>query len=397
MRTYRRGLRCCLFGIIGNARASLSGTATVQSRFLLCLIMSKKTNNQIYTTMKTKTILFLFLLISGMMSAQVKRVAILETVDKENKVTYANKLMLRTSLSKAITNTSGYEAYDRTDIDAIMGEQNFQRTGLVSSEQIKRLGEMTGVNYILVAEAVVVDAKNMFITAKLLDVETARTILTDYLTMGTDINSIQNGCAELAKKMFYIEEQDKTKEISKTLEAINQPVTELIRHSKSDQKLLGIKEFSYGDIQMDERAFREFLYKNNSRAYLDYMKGKKMVSAGWWTMGAGLAAMLGPGVACFVISRHIYNTSLSSDDPFYYDEHGGYKCLVVGATFVGIGGGTILSSFPILGVGYKKKKNVIYSLNNDSYIANNNSATSKPAISLNLQAGQNGLGLALNF
>ena len=116
--------------------------------------------------MKTKFSLFILLFMSGVMSAQVKRVAILETVDKENKVTYANKLMLRTSLSKAITNTPGYEAYDRTDIDAIMGEQNFQRTGLVSNEQIKRLGEMTGVNYILVAEAVVVDAKNWIITIK---------------------------------------------------------------------------------------------------------------------------------------------------------------------------------------------------------------------------------------
>ena len=142
---------------------------------------------------------------------------------------------------------------------------------------------------------------------------------------------------------------------------------------------------------MDEKAFREFLYKNNSRSYVDYMKGKKLVNAGWWTMGAGLAAMLGPGVAFFVISEHALN------DPLYYEENAGYKFMVVGATFMGIGGGAILSSFPILGVGYKKKKNVIYSLNNDSYIANNNSATSKPAISLNLQAGQNGLGLALSF
>ena len=324
--------------------------------------------------MKTKTILFLFLLISGMMSAQVKRVAILETVDKENKVTYANKLMLRTSLSKAITNTPGYEAYDRTDIDAIMGEQNFQRTGLVSNEQIKRLGEMTGVNYILVAEAVVVDPKNMFITAKLLDVETARTMITDYVTMGTDINSIQNGCAELAKKMFYTEEQNKTQETPNTLEAINKPIAELILHSKSDQKLLGVKKYSYGNLQMDEKAFREFLYKNNSRSYVDYMKGKKLVNAGWWTMGAGFAAMFGVGLPCLFVGA-----------------------AASGIAFMTIGGGAILSSFPILGVGYKKKKNVIYSLNNDSYIANNPSATSKPAVNLSVQSSQNGIGLALNF
>ena len=40
VRTYRRGLRCCLFGYKGNTRASDSGTATVQSRFFLCLLLS---------------------------------------------------------------------------------------------------------------------------------------------------------------------------------------------------------------------------------------------------------------------------------------------------------------------------------------------------------------------
>ena len=154
---------------------------------------------------------------------------------------------------------------------------------------------------------------------------------------------------------------------------------------------MGVKKYSYGNLQMDEKAFREFLYKNNSRSYVDYMKGKKMVNAGWWTMGAGLAAMLGPGVAFFVISKHAF------DDPLYYVENVGYKFMVVGATFMGIGGASVLSSFPILSVGYKKKKNVIYSLNNDSYIANNPSATSKPAVNLSVQSSQNGIGLALNF
>ena len=197
--------------------------------------------------MKTKTILFILLLISGMMSAQdVKRVAILETVDKENKVSYANKLILRANLSKAITNTAGYEAYDRTDIDAIMGEQNFQRTGMVSNEQIKRLGEMTGANYILVAEAVVVDAKTMFITAKLLDVETARTILTDNLIMGTTTDEIQEGCVTLAKRLFH-EENSKVAHnrkvvTSTSMKQMAEPdlITNVLeRHSKSEQKLMG--------------------------------------------------------------------------------------------------------------------------------------------------------------
>ena len=314
--------------------------------------------------MKTKTILFLFLLISGMMSAQVKRVAILETVDKENKVTYANKLMLRTSLSKAITNTPGYEAYDRTDIDAIMGEQNFQRTGLVSNEQIKRLGEMTGVNYILVAEAVVVDAKNMFITAKLLDVETARTMITDYVTMGTDINSIQNGCAELAKKMFYTEEQNKTKEKPNTLEAINEPIAEVIQYSKKDQKLLGIKEFSYGDIQMDEKAFCNFLRRNSPEAYRTFVNGEKLITAGWWTFGIG-ATLTALGVALIYPIPDIALVGL-----------------------LPASGAMLIPSVILLSIGNRRCHQSFDMINEQS---------NQPKLSLNLQASQNGIGLALNF
>ena len=225
--------------------------------------------------MKTKTLLFILLLFSAMVSAQVKRVAILETVDRENKVSYANKLILRANLSKAITQTSGYEAYDRTDIDAIMGEQNFQRTGLVSNDQIKRLGEMTGANYILVAEAVVVDARNMFITAKLLDVETARTIMTDNVMMGTSADAIQEGCMVLAKKLFHEEVKKEVILVTDNDEAKVETLSfedKLVRYSLHEQKWMGVKKYSYGNTQMDEIAFRRFLQNNNREVYLKYMK-----------------------------------------------------------------------------------------------------------------------------
>lgn len=151
-----------------------------------------------------KRLLFFSILfiISTLVSAQVKRVAILETIDKEGNIGYAQKLMLRSNLSKAITNTPGYEAYDRTDIDAIVGEQSFQRTGMVSEDQIRKLGEMTGAAYILVAEAVKVDDQNMFITAKILNVESARTEMTDNVLMGITASDVQHGCEMLANKLF---------------------------------------------------------------------------------------------------------------------------------------------------------------------------------------------------
>lgn len=337
--------------------------------------------------MKTKTILFILLLISGMMLAQdVKRVAILETVDKENKVSYANKLILRANLSKAITNTAGYEAYDRTDIDAIMGEQNFQRTGMVSNEQIKRLGEMTGANYILVAEAVVVDAKTMFITAKLLDVETARTILTDNLIMGTTTDEIQEGCVTLAKRLFH-EENSKERnnkniitQVTHTEEMSESNVSTNILeyHSKSEQKLMGVKKYTYGNLQMDEKAYCKFLQNNNRNAYMTYMKGQKLKTTGWWVFGSG-ATLLTLGSAMFVFAE------LGPVDEWSYFPliDASYAMLSIGAT-------ATIVSIPLFGIGARHRNKTAIDVFNEQ-----NSTQSQ--LTLNLQASQNGIGLALNF
>ena len=321
--------------------------------------------------MKTKTILFLFLLISGMISAQVKRVAVLETVDKENKVSYANKLVLRTSLSKAIANTPGYEVYDRTDVDAIMSEHTFQRTGLVNSDQIKRLGEMTGAQYILVAEAVKINAQNLFVTAKLLDVETARTIVTEMLEINTD--HMQQGCMILAKKMF----SDK-----RELDFGTAPVgPQLVINSKNDQRLLGFEKYSYGDSQMDEQAFRKFLRNNSPEIYIKYMKSQSYIKAGWGIFGAGATVLAAGSLLAILEGQH--NSVVELPFSFLNDDLA-YLCIA------SAGAAITLTSIPILCVGHKRLKNAINMFNEQ------NSRQQAP-ITLNLQASQNGIGLALNF
>lgn len=82
------------------------------------------TLSKINRHMKYRFILMLFALLAitsaiGQNSTITKRVAILETVDKENKVSYGVKFMVRSKLTEVITNTSGYEGYDRVDIASI--------------------------------------------------------------------------------------------------------------------------------------------------------------------------------------------------------------------------------------------------------------------------------------
>lgn len=134
----------------------------------------------------------------------VKTVAITEVVDRGGDISYGIKLMFRSCLSNAVTNTAGYEGYDRVDISSIMDEQEFQRTGLVSDAEIRELGEMTGASYILVAEMAKVDESNFFVTAKILDVETAKLEKTEYVQTGSNPNQLREACQRLAESLFGI-------------------------------------------------------------------------------------------------------------------------------------------------------------------------------------------------
>ena len=155
--------------------------------------------------MRLKSIIIILLSVlsfSAIAQNDVKKVAILETVDKEDKIDYGIELMLRAALSSAITNTQGFEGYDRVDIQQITSEQNFQRTGMVSDADIKQIGNMTGAKYVLVSEVAQLDASHLVITSKILDVETAKVAATAYETMGTASNELENGCRKLAAKLL---------------------------------------------------------------------------------------------------------------------------------------------------------------------------------------------------
>lgn len=175
--------------------------------------------------MKKFLFVSVMLLMALSAASQVKKVAILETMDKVGNVPYPVKLMVRSNLTKAISNTPGYEGYDRVDMSQIMGEQDFQRTGLVSEEQIKQLGEISGADYILVAEAAKFDESNIFVTAKILNVETARNEQSENALMGMTAQDIQHGCESLAYRLLGLPDpysQDKPVENKKANKVKNQ-------------------------------------------------------------------------------------------------------------------------------------------------------------------------------
>lgn len=187
----------------------------------------------------------------SLVSQEVKKVAILETVDKDGTVSYGHKLMLRSNLAKAITNTIGYEAYDRTDMDQIVSEQNFQRTGMVSDDQIKQIGIMTGAAYVLIAEAAKIDEDNIFVTAKIVNVETAKTERTDNALMSMKASDIQHGCESMAYKLLGVTPKPAPIQ-SETKDAVEEePKKDVKENAKEDVEkvLAGDYDYMIGELK----------------------------------------------------------------------------------------------------------------------------------------------------
>ena len=154
----------------------------------------------------------LYVLLSGFMSGygqepEVRRVAILDIVDNGSLLSDGVKLLVRSRLSAAIANTPGYASYDRADIASIIDEHEFQRTGLVDDYQIKKLGEMTGADYILVTEVAEFDDSNIVMIAKILDVESAKLERISDVTTATDIDALDKNCRELIRKLLTVRQE----------------------------------------------------------------------------------------------------------------------------------------------------------------------------------------------
>ena len=154
----------------------------------------------------------------------------------------------------------------------------------------------------------------------------------------------------------------------------------LVQNSAQERRLFGMKKYSYGDTQMDEKALAKFFRDNNRDVYIKYMKNRNLKTAGWSLFGGGLALIFTGGLC------HLDYEWVSSGGSYYY------RYWVTGdnagCALWSIGLASVITSIPILCIGYA---------NDDKIVKQFNSAHSGTAITLGLTSSQNGIGLALNF
>ena len=335
-----------------------------------------------------KIVVFICFILSAILSFafEAKKVAILEVEDKDGSLSTSQKLILRTKLAEVVSNTSGFEAYNRTDLDAILHEHNFQRSGFVNKDQIRELGNMAGVSYILLPEGVLTDDSRIFIIAQLIDVETGKVEFTTNELVGTSTSEMNKGCESLAKKIF-------SKLTNSANLSIIEEDAEKAKYYINNHK----GEYIYLENVMNKKEYVNFLKNNCPEAFRLHKDGKKIITSGWCLFGIGLGFITTGGMYQLAVELNHYGSKDDKYHDFYSQvqrtkldiQYNNYS--VISLSIVCIGAGITAISIPLLSVGYAKQKKALTTYNKQC---------SSPYISpltLNLTAGQNGLGLALNF
>ncbi|MBO5843614.1 MAG: hypothetical protein J6Q96_01955 [Bacteroidales bacterium] len=152
--------------------------------------------------MKKRIMLFLAIVcfISAAV-AQRKSIAILETYCAEGNISNAYLMMIGSNIETGIIKNPSYTAYNRAQVRALMSEHKFERSGLVKDEDIRELGKMAGVDYVLASEAALLE-NQVFVTAKVLNVVSGRYEMSDNELMDYNPSAIQRGCQNLAAKLL---------------------------------------------------------------------------------------------------------------------------------------------------------------------------------------------------
>ena len=329
-------------------------------------------------------LLSLMPLLVAQAETSTKKVAILEVVDRDNTINYGVRLLLRTTLAKTITQTPGYEGYDRVDMGAIQGEQDFQRTGMVSDEQIKRLGEMTGAAYVLVAEAAKIDAATMIVTAKILDVETAKLERTDYEQMGMDAQKIADGCRAMADRLFVtsgtINQKNTVGEVQKN---------GIILSSGSKVVHKGANAFIEDEYMVRTKMTQAEIQTYFGKYYRSWLDAKKQQNAGIALLSVGGAAAVTGSVLLGVGKDYHWDYDWRYDYYYYYDDE---NYMIIGGCALGVGIGLLIAGIPTYVKACKKMDGIVRAVNEQHGIA-----PYRTEVSFNLGNQQHGIGLGLRF
>ncbi len=172
------------------------------------------------------------------------------------------------------------------------------------------------------------------------------------------------------------------------------------------------EKYYQGETLLTKQAYKNLLKNTCPEAFAQYRKGTILANTGWGLLGAGAVIAVGIGVPLFHFATsdrlHIAQPAPLPPNPtqeeidtynqlekmFYETQHAitrryenSYSASIA---MMSIGGVMAVGSVPMICVGYSKRHKSLTTYNQQC-------VCQEPAITYSVTAGQNGLGLAINF
>lgn len=153
-----------------------------------------------------KVFTILFCLLGMMANADEMKMALLQprVTEGSDACRPIELNMVRGELRKAFGWQSNFQVLTRTDVDQMLKELGFQQSGMVDDNQRKKVGEMTGAQYICVS-TITKDGTQLYIESYLVNVETGQMTnpATQYANVeNNNYGTLQEPCNELAREML---------------------------------------------------------------------------------------------------------------------------------------------------------------------------------------------------
>lgn len=323
-----------------------------------------------------RTLLILVMCLPMMVMAQKKKVAVY--VAEEGGVDNAQKEIIEGVLIDAVLQSGQYEAVERAGdfLKQITKEQGYQHSGNVDNEQISALGKQFGVDYVCVAKISLYNNIS-YIQARMIDVETVTVLsIAQELYTSSDLKELMAAASKVANKLINLDGKYKSPIEDKQYGQVKNSTDytsenseyRMVRNNYSVRCSFGVKEYSYGTMQMDSKAYENYLFNNCPEAFLKFRKGRQTAISGW--------ALFGFGCTLSAIGWSLAGIYDPSD---------------MGISLGSIGVISVFTSLFVLPIGYHFQ----YS----SADVFNNKCTNKrtAACTFNLQSSRDGIGIALTF
>ncbi len=122
--------------------------------------------------MKTRITAFAVLLLASMCAlvTALPQVAVLDAVIEDD-MDPGVSIAIADKISEALVNSGKYTVLDRASADLVLKEKEFQLSGLVKTEEIRRAGQYLGADFVVAARAAQIDT-TYFVSARMIDVKT---------------------------------------------------------------------------------------------------------------------------------------------------------------------------------------------------------------------------------